>query len=48
MDNPDDSALQDECAARLFAYAAKLRNELFTIESNVFDARREEADNDNN
>ena len=27
VDNPDDPALQDECARRLFAYAAELRAE---------------------
>ena len=25
MDNPDDPAIQEECARRLMAYAAKLR-----------------------
>ena len=37
MENPDDPALQDECARRLFAYAAELRAEQ-QRQSNEFNA----------
>jgi len=45
MDNPDDPALQDECANRLLAYAARRRAALTRPRSQTFStpARRLEA-----
>ena len=41
MDNPDDPALQDECANRLLAYAARRRAALTRPRSQTFSTPRE-------